>query len=464
MKKNREKKPKKKSRRIFRTVLLLWLVFLLLCGTVPPLFHRTAEAAELPPGDPGERVLSIDDNTEALIWRLRTIENAKKELILSYYGFADDESGRDFMAALLAAGDRGVKIRLLVDGFNLGLSSHTRFRALAGHPNIEIRIYNPINLFLPWRANYRMHDKYIIADGQVYILGGRNIKNVSLGNYMEQRDQDRDVLVYSPEPGENSSITGLTDYFEKIWNLSCSRKQRGPLFGGEKALKELRSHYEELHRTCPRAFEPADLKESTLPSGGIVLLSGEPEPKNKKPVIWETLIKLMEQGQESMIQTPYLTCNGKMYEDLRNLTEAGKNLSIVLNSPQTGANLFCSVDYLNQKSKIRDLGGELYECYGAHSIHTKTILIDDRISVIGSFNCDMRSAYLDTELMLVIDCPELNADLRRQVREDMDSSLHLLPDGREIPGASWTAAELPAGKKILYGILRALVLPIRQLL
>ena len=442
------KKKKGKTGKIIGFTVLALVLFIVISLVVPPLFQKTSDPADLPPltgGDPRERVMTIDDNQESLYWRIRAIDQAEKSLELSYFGFVDDESGRDVMSALLAAGERGVRIRILVDGSNFLLPFSSRFCALATVPNIEIRTYNPFNLFLPWRANYRMHDKYIIADGQYYILGGRNIRNVSLGEYMEDRDQDRDVLVYSPEPGENSSITHLLAYFEETWNLPCVRKQGGPLFGKDRALEELRQHYEQLHEIYPRAFETVDLEEFTLPTEGVILLAVAPTPDNTPPIVWDSMIKIMEQGEESIIQTPYLTCNGKMYDDLRGLTEAGKKVSVVLNSPQTGANVFCSVDYFNQKSNMRKLGAELYECFGEHSIHTKTILVDDRISIVGSFNCDMRSAYLDTELMLVIDSPELNENLRRQVEADMDKSLHIMADGREIPGPDWNSAELGFG-------------------
>ena len=472
-KQKKQKKPKKKKsrvRRIVGIVLLVWVVYLIICGTVPPAFQPTADPEDLPVltgGDPAERVMPIDDNQDALVWRLRLIQQAEKSLDLSYFGFVDDASGRDAMSALLAAGERGVHIRLLVDGSNFQLDWSTRFRSLAECPNIEVRVYNPIfsNVFLrPWQVNYRMHDKYIIADGETYILGGRNIRDVSLGYYMEERDQDRDLLVWSPDPGEDSSITDLEEYFDETWNLSCVSRRNGPLFGAEDALEELRHHYEGLRKTCPAAFEARDMEACTMKTNGVVLLGGAPTPDNKKPIVWDSIIKLMSEGQESIIQTPYLTCNGKMYDDLIGLHEAGKEVSVVLNSPQTGANVACSVDYFNQKSNLSKLGADLYECYGDHSIHTKTILIDDRISVVGSFNCDMRSVYLDTELMLVVDCPELNQELRRQVEADMDKSLKILPDGQEIPGPDWNPAELGLGKKIIYGILRVLVWPLRQLL
>ena len=170
-KEKKQIKPKKKKGRVIKivtAVILAWLIVLLICGTVPPAFQPTADPADLPVltgGDPQERVLSVDDNRDALIWRLRMIENAEKTLDLSYFGFVDDESGQDVMSALQAAAERGVKIRLLADGSNYQLDRSTRFRTLAASPNIDVRIYNPINIIIkPWQVNYRMHDKYLIAD------------------------------------------------------------------------------------------------------------------------------------------------------------------------------------------------------------------------------------------------------------------------------------------------------------
>lgn len=67
-------------------------------------------------------------------------------------------------------------------------------------------------------------------------------------------------------------------------------------------------------------------------------------------------------------------------------------------------------------------------------MHTKTILIDDRISIIGSFNWDMRSAYLDTEMMLLIDCPALNAILRDEAQQMMYEGKTISPDGVTVTG------------------------------
>lgn len=96
-------------------------------------------------------------------------------------------------------------------------------------------------------------------------------------------------------------------------------------------------------------------------------------------------------------------------------------------------------------------------------MHTKSILIDDRLSLIGSSNWDMRSAYLDTELMLV-DCPALNAALREQTEEMMRQSRLVSPDGTETAGAAYIAPERSPLKAALQTVIRSLIRPVRFVL
>ena len=97
-------------------------------------------------------------------------------------------------------------------------------------------------------------------------------------------------------------------------------------------------------------------------------------------------------------------------------------------------------------------------------MHTKSILIDDRLSLIGSFNWDMRSAYLDTELMLLVDCPALNAAPREQTEEMMRQSRLVLPGGTETAGAAYIAPEISPLKTALQTAIRILIRPFRFVL
>ena len=96
------------------------------------------------------------------------------------------------------------------------------------------------------------------------------------------------------------------------------------------------------------------------------------------------------------------------------------------------------MDYKKNKGRILGTGVQIMEYDGGISYHGKCFVIDDRLSAIGSFNWDMRSAYLDTELMLVIDSEPVNEALREamgQYEKDalrvIDEKNHDLPEGRE---------------------------------
>lgn len=461
-------------KRVLAGCALALLLFLIGSLTIPPRLQKEVSQEFLdtlatPPKAAGtgtERVACIDDNEKALHWRLRTMEAATQELILSAYGMNEDNSGLDIMAALLHTAERGVRVRILVDGLSefLDLRSSKPFRALAASPQVEVRIYNPVSLLKPWRLNYRMHDKYLAADDTVYILGGRNIKNLSLGNYQEKKDHDRDVLVYSTQPSSLDSIHQVKDYFESVWSLETTEPFPAPETPDESQLELLRQRRRTLEETWPELLSQPDWEAVTLPTNAITLLTNPIQAGNKAPELWATLMHLMEEGETAVVHTPYLICNQAMYQDLAALTAAGKEISIITNAVESGANPWGCADYMNQKQKIRQTGVHLYEYLGDHSAHRKTVLIDDHLSLVGSFNFDMRSAYLDTELMLLIDSPELNGHLRSMAQDNMAQSRHVFPDGSEVPGADFQPREMPWSKQLTYGLIRLISLPFRPLL
>lgn len=466
----------KKAWKILRIILAVWLIFIVICVVVPPLFHKsidplsasaeteteTITASNGALAEAAERVRSIDTNMEALLWRLRLIEAAQERIVLTTFDFRDDNSGQDMMAALFHAAERGVKVQILVDGINgtLWLTGSDHFRELAAHENVEAKLYNPIDLFMPWTWNYRMHDKYLIADDFAYILGGRNTDDLFLGNYAESYNEDRDILVYETAPGQGQSYGQLQDYFERIWNLPCCKSFSKK--GGGSA--DLEAHYEAVRTKYPEAFTETDWHKETMETEGIRLCTNPIEAENKVPLLWESMIEEMKQGTEVLIQTPYVICNDKMYQDLTEVTACGATVEILLNAVESGTNPFGCTDYLNQGENIRKTGSHTYEYLAEQALHTKSILIGEDISIVGSCNLDMRSIYLDTEMMLVIDCPELNASLREQTEALKASSLHVLPDESVEKGAEYPEIRQGIGKKVFYGLLRVLIVPFRHLL
>ena len=362
----------------------------------------------------------VDDNVEAMELRLAMIEAAREEIILSTFDFNADVAGKQLLAALLHAAERGVEVRVIVDGLSgwLDLNGSGWFQALANCANAAIKIYNPLNPLLPWQAMCRLHDKYLIVDREIYLLGGRNSTDLFLGDQAGAAENlDSEVYVAGGD-----SVTELTGYFERVWALPESQDYLGA--GRERGARrqpELEALYETLPERYPAAFAPDYLEKlETVPAGQITLLSNPIEAENKAPELWEAMVALMEQGEDVVIHTPYVILSREMEQDLTRVGERTQSLALILNDVSSGANPWGCVDYLNEKEHILATGATVGEYLGEHSMHTKNVLIDDRLCLVGSFNFDMRSAYLDTELMLVIDSPALNAQLRQKAAEELE--------------------------------------------
>lgn len=459
----------KKGKSLLAFLLAGVVIYVLACLIVPPLIGTQQQSgAQLELPEPAaERVCLIDDNEEALRWRLRLIRSASEEIILSTFDFRADSSGTDIIAALLDAAERGVQVQLIIDGINaqLHLSGSADFQALTAHENVAVKFYNPIRLTRLWTVNYRCHDKYLIIDRSVYLMGGRNTNDLFLGNGGKARQNvDRDVVVCG-DRSSTASVQTLLSYFDEIWALDTNRVFRA---NGEKrrvkeAADNLTARWKDLNDASQ--LIPIDWAAETIAADGVTLLSGECRAWNKPPVLLNTLTALMQAGTESVVlQTPYIICNGAMYDALAQAADGSAQVQIITNAPQSGANPWGCTDYLNHQSDILATGVSVCEWSGGDSMHTKTVLIDDTVSIIGSFNWDMRSAYLDTEMMLLVDCPAMNAVLRGEADEMVRQSRTILPDGSTVGGSEYIEPVLPLTKKMAQALLRIVIRPFRYVL
>ena len=179
--------------------------------------------------------------------------------------------------------------------------------------------------------------------------------------------------------------------------------------------------------------------------------------------MWYCLTELMKTGDQVTIYTPYIICGTEMYEDLEEVCRTVSSLEIFTNDVSSGANPWGCTDYMNQKEKIWATGARVYEYLGQNSNHTKVMIVDDRLSVVGSYNMDMRSTYQDTELMLAVDCPELNAIIRQQAEQDKTYS-RIMVNGAYQAGENYQPVEESTGKRIFYAVFRVLIRPIRRFL
>ena len=224
--------------------------------------------------------------------------------------------------------------------------------------------------------------------------------------------------------------------------------------------EQLKARREKLIELYPEAYQEWDWNAYTMETNKVSLLYNPVEAKNKEPWMWYSLQEMMRSGEQVTIYTPYIICGKEMYRDLEKLQEAAIPVEIITNDVASGANPWGCTDYLNQKKKIWGTGVKVYEFMGEHSCHTKAVLIDDRMSIVGSYNMDMRSTYQDTELMLAVDSKALNAVIRKEAELDKTYSKTAGEDGVYTYGKYYEEKELHVGKKIFYVV----TIPLRRFL
>jgi len=415
-----------------------------------------------------ERIDYIEDNMEAMVYRLQMIETAEERIILSTFDFDADEAGLRVLAALLNAADRGVSVRVIVDGLSglMDFYGNAHFQAFVSHENAAIKIYNPINPLLPWKTMARLHDKYLLIDDDMYLLGGRNTIKLFLGDYVKRKNHDSELFVYSRIPGEGESLRQLLAYSQRIWDLPeskeyiCKKVTKKTLA----AKAELYVIYNGLKTEYPQAFQSPDWYEKTLAAEKVSLLTNPIEAVNKEPTLWYALTELMKSGESITIHTPFIICSKAMYASLKDICEDVGDVEIITNAVANGANPWGCCDYLNESNNILASGMKVYEFIGDTSKHTKIILIGHRLSVIGSFNVDMRSVYLDTEMMLVVDCKELNARLREETLVEKEYCRFVSMGEEYEYGVNYEEREISGVRYIIYAILRVVIRPFRHLL
>ena len=207
-------------------------LFAMLAGATLPATAADADMAYIDsqiaahPGSSGVYVL--DKGEEALLARAWLAGHARESIEVQYFIWSTDNIGILASEALLRAAERGVRVRVIVDDLLIDAPDRTLL-ALARHPNVEIRIYNPkhsvgtpthkrlLNVFTDFRGvNQRMHDKTLLVDGKLAITGGRNMADEYYDYDQAYNFRDRDALVL----GE--AVKAMRASFERFWDSPLS--------------------------------------------------------------------------------------------------------------------------------------------------------------------------------------------------------------------------------------------------
>lgn len=391
-----------------------------------------------------DRIMLFDDPVKSGLARLALIQGATSSLHVAYFAVEPDASSDAFVGALLAAADRGVAVHVVLDGIFHGFRTSRRAIAhvLAHHPRIQLRYYEPFNPLLPWMANYRMHDKMMIADGHIAMTGGRNIGDRYFDPewYDKPVTHDRDVVIVRSEARSDSVLEDFSNYFQALWQHPHSRPARClPWRSRRRQMHHARS-LKEIYETVTSRHQDyissifSDAADA-LPAQSISFIHNPLARRSKEPHCWRALVEYSKAAEQSVfIQSPYTVPHKKMIkgyfapEDLARL-----DITLLTNSLASTPNLVAFAGYLNYRQKIVDHNVRILELQSEDSVHSKAFLIDEDLSIIGSFNLDPRSAFLSTESMVVIRSKPVADALKRNLVHFIDHSLVVGAQGEYKP-------------------------------
>lgn len=424
-----------------------------------------------------DRAAIIENSVDALDLRIAMIEQAKEHIILSSYDIRDGESTKDIFAALFHAANRGVKIQILVDGLcgMVHMGKENIFYVMGAHKNIEIRFYNTPSVVRPWTVNGRMHDKYLIIDGKLLLLGGRNTFDYFLGDYnMAALSDDREILIYNGNVGSTDDQTSVIhqtkEYFRKIWQLDCNKTMyvKVPFYKEEQVQKiedMLLERYQKLQKEKVKLFQEISWKEQTVAIKKATLITNPTHIYKKEPILWYQIQQLMLQANQRIwFHTPYIVMDKAMKEGMKQIAKRPITIDLLINSVAVGDNVMASSDYLTHREEIVAMGANIYESFGQRSSHGKSILIDDTLAVIGSYNLDMRSTYIDTEVAIVVYGEEFNRQLEQVLGSIRNQSLQVSEDGTYVRSNTVKERDIDKKKEWLLKILGVVTRGIRFLL
>lgn len=395
----------------------------------------------------------LNDGLEALDWRLRAIDSATESIDLQTFLWTLDTVGSCVIDHLLAAANRGVSVKLLVDD-SLLTGTDRVFAELAGHPNVEYRIFNPferrsdsvasrwaLNLAEFGRLDHRMHNKAMVVDNRVAIVGGRNLADEYFGLHSEANFRDMELIFGGPIVGEISR--SFDDYWNDPWSqpiegLVSTTAATGLGELEQNGITDAAIHAEE---TAEQRLERWRALTARSVRGEAMLLVDRPPQDNpdnpsEAPVqVADALRKLVDgANEEILIVSAYLIPTERLEAILGEAVARGVRVRILTNSIRSNNHLTAHSAYRNHIDNLLNQGTELHEMrFDAESRHTymlspvetkalalhaKTLVIDRDQVFVGSANLDPRSLRLNTEMGLLVESPALNAEVRQAFAPD----------------------------------------------
>ena len=384
-------------------------------------------------------IAALQNPLDAFVARALLAEASDRSLDVQYYIWQDDITGKLLLYSLYRAAERGVRVRLLLD--DNGIAGMDEWlSALNHHDNVEVRLFNPFVIrssralgFLTdfGRLNHRMHNKLMIADNAVALLGGRNIGDHYFDVSEESNYRDLDIAAVGPVVRDASSVF---DYFwNKDWSVPVGASVNRTF--GETDLEVARVKLEETIDTegYPYPFRQrvtavrqsmSALTRQLVWAPAFVVWDDPADfiaGKSGGKILKALAGKVDGLKRELLMENAYFVPTQAGADKLKELSARGVKVRVLTNSLSSNDVVAVHAGYSKYRVELLEAGVELHEVRADSAkvqqtlfstdskagLHTKAAVFDGASIFVGSFNLDPRSANLNTEIGLYVESTEL---------------------------------------------------------
>lgn len=322
-----------------------------------------------------------------------SLERATHHIHLSYYIFNDDEIGADVLKILTRKVAEGVEVRVLLDGMG-SIKISGGFIKNMRKAGIQAEWFFPIRFpYITPKLNLRYHRKIVVVDGRTGFMGGLNI-----GDEYLSRDSKLGFWRDTHLKLEGEAVQTLQSIFLNDWYFVTRKGYKGD------------------------SYFPKTKNSNNLP---IQILASGPDSNNSS--ILESFSSMIAMAKHSVcIETPYFIPDESLMMALKTAALSGLDVRVIVQGiPEYKLTYWAMNSYFEE---LLQVGVKVYK-YMKGTLHTKVLLIDDRLASVGSANMDLRSFHLDFEICTFIYDQSLTEHLKRDFELDiLESNEVILKD------------------------------------
>jgi len=459
---------------IFKVILISVIILLSACAQLPTKFKADPSYTltdtenttlgkrakkELGENTNNSSMYLIGDGVDAFVARVALLKLAEKTIDVQYYIWHSDLIGKLLFNEMLAAADRGVRVRIMLDDMPVDGVTEEILYALDQHENIQVRLFNPFAsrgfrysdyLISPVRINRRMHNKSFTVDNQHTIIGGRNIGNEYFSAHEASNFRDIDVLAIGP------IVKDIGKQFDQYWNskvvypvtafdhnsatatnLEFTKNELNAFVLSKEGSKyHLDIQDSDMYKSI-REGSLSKNQSSLIFKGEVLVVYDDPNKGLGKTEDEITFLKSLVKPYVDNIDktfeiiSPYFVPGEEGVKYLTDLVKKGVKVRVVTNSLSSTDGLMAQSGYSRRRYDMLQGGVELLELKtdlktkvskslrrgekAKSGLHAKTYIFDREQVFIGSFNFDQRSANINSEVGVIYDVPEMAAVIAKSV-------------------------------------------------